>query len=214
VTHALWEIVLATWDDVSRVLSTALPPGTASGPGVGAAILDPLRAAIHDRLDALERDLAARVGEPEAKRVVFPLILHLDERVLLQLPRSDKLAWHRLQDDVLTDEAGGEVFYARLDLLLRLLGMDQQSIVLEVYYFCLADGFHGRFDDDAAIDHYKREIKRHLGVPAGPVPGTAIPAVSPRAAVHPRRSPAFYYTVTAVLVVLILALPIALSNLL
>ena len=213
MSHALWEIILARWDEVNGVLDGALPPGTASGPGVGAAALVQLRSALHGRLDALERDLVPLVAEPETKRILFPLVLHLDERVLSRLPRGDKLSWRRLQDDVLDDEAGGEVFYARLDLLLRLPGIDAQSIVLEVYYFCLADGFHGRFDDQAAIDAYKRDIQKHLAPSTGLAPAGSGVVPPPPAKARRRRSPAFYYLATAALVVLIVVVPIVASNL-
>jgi type IV/VI secretion system ImpK/VasF family protein len=231
VNLALWELVVAAWDDVSALRDRALPRG-ASGPAVSTAVLDQLRDQLRGRLTTLENDLAARVGEPEAKSIVFPLILHLDEQVLSELPRCTKLSWHRLQDDVLEDEVGGEVFYSRLDKLLQQ-PPDVQSIALDVYYFCLSDGFHGRFDDDdvASIKRYERDIQTHLGQPAGTVPssgggvsqpvqpagrvpgsGGNTPSVSP-APPRPQRSPWLYYGVTAVLVLLIVVLPIALSNL-
>jgi hypothetical protein len=229
VSRALWEIIVPAWDEMSALIAKAIPAQPAASPPahldpqpvLGAALLDPLRAAVHDRLD---------------------------ERVLSLLRCADKLVWHRLQDDVLGEEDGGEAFYSRLDHLLRA-GVDPPSIVLEVYYFCLDDGFKGRFDDAAPIEAYKRRIEQHLTPPpavvAGTVPAMASPpatayplaaahppaaayppatvlpsvTVPPRAAsaparaAHPGRSPAFYYVATAILVVLIVVLPIALSNL-
>jgi type IV/VI secretion system ImpK/VasF family protein len=180
---------------------------------VGTAALAKLRAVVDDRLDRLQRELVPLVSETEAKRILFPLILHLDERVLLRLPLPDRLAWPLLQLDVLDDEVGGEAFYSRLDHLLRLPVSASSSIVLEVYYFCLADGFRGRFDDDAAIDDRKRAIRKHLA-PGVPAPDRESPDYPPVPDKRPLpRSPAFYYVATAALVVVIVVLPIFLSNL-
>jgi type IV/VI secretion system ImpK/VasF family protein len=224
VSRALWETVLEALDDIDALLTASIPAGTLLGKGLGIAALRSLRAGIRGRLDELNGLLTVMYDEATAGRMILPLVLYLDERVMALLPLSDKLAWELLQDDVLPSEIGGEEFYARIEALLQPPASDA---ALQIYYYCLDDGFHGRFDDKdvSSIEDYKRRLRAAISpeetTPATeqePPPeddGTAGNSAgsSPRAL--PRRPipAAAVIAGTAVLAVLMYVVPTLLSNL-
>jgi type IV/VI secretion system ImpK/VasF family protein len=214
MSHAVWTIILNAWDRANVRCDRDLPPKASPASALGATRLGELRADLEAMLEGLERSLEAPVTKPGAKRIRFPLTLHLDELVLSRLVLADRLAWKRLQKDVLQSELGGEAFFISLDSLLGDSTEREPPITLQVYYFCLAREFRGRVDDSEIIETYKTRIRTRLeraGLEASP-PSTsgANPSQPPP---PPPRPPAFWYVVTAVAVIVILTLPIALSNL-
>lgn len=235
MSRALWETVLAALDDVDVLIERAIPPGTVAGKGIGVAALRVLRAEIKGRLDQLQDLLAAMYDPAEAERMLLPLVFYLDERVMALLPLADKLAWPLLQDDVIPGDDGGEVFYKNADTLLNIWGSGSPSAssapnpglkppakdpALQLYYYCLGDGFHGRFDDAASIEAYKRRLRAAIApddaASTSPTDATEPDDASGSASAPlpgPRLPTAVYIAGTVVLAALIYVLPALLSNL-
>jgi len=222
VNRALWETVLEALDDIDALTAASIPPGTVAGKGLGVAALRSLRAGIKGRLGELEGRLMATYDEAQARRMTFPLVLYFDERVMALLPLTDKLAWPLLQDDVLPSEVGGEELYARADALLAPPATDP---AIQIYYYCLDDGFHGRFEDKdvSSIESYKRRLRAAIS-PEEPAAATPADPDDPSASdgsggaagppLLPKRLPtAAYVAGTAVLAALLYVLPTLLSNL-
>lgn len=222
MSRVLWETLLAALDDVDGLIAGAIPPGTVAGKGIGVAALRVLRAEIRGRLDDLAVSLSVMYDQAEADRMLLPLVFFLDEVVMAQLPLEDKLAWPLLQEDVLTGEDGGEVFYKNADDLLEPPAGDP---ALEIYYYCLESGFHGRFEDAASIEVYKRKLRNAIALgdaAAASTPATDTSEASESseatgtggaAMPHQRVPTAVYIAGTAVLAVMIYVLPTLLSNL-
>ncbi len=222
MSRALWETVLEALDDIDALLVASIPPGTVLGKGIGVVALRSLRAGIRGRLDELAGLLTAMYDEAESDRMILPLVIYLDERVMGLLPLSDKLAWPLLQDDILPAETGGEEFYARAEALLAKPTNDP---ALQIYYYCLDDGFHGRFDDKdvSSIEAYKRRLRAAISPDASsatppqeePNDSASSSSRDTGSAIVVRKPipTAAYIVGTAVLSVLIYALPTWLSNL-
>lgn len=164
-------------------------PGYATGPGP-----DPAEA----------NALAARGAEDEVEQTIVPLVVHLDERVLGRLPERLRPSWHRLQEDVIDSDNGGEVFYDKLEALLA--SPLASPLVLEVYLFCLCEEFFGRYyEDREQIAVYKARLARRL-----PAPLRATAKGASSASAGPTRTrkalPAWVYYVAAVAAAVLLIL--------
>jgi type IV/VI secretion system ImpK/VasF family protein len=210
VSAALWQAILATLDGITALVDATLPPaGGDAGPGALASLSTEIGA----RMDALGVTLAAA---PNAQAMTQTLVLYLDEHVMAELTVPDRLSWPLLQERALPTEDGGDVFYDRLDKLLRPPAAP--SMLLEVYAYCLDAGFRGRYDDSddrdkARIAQYRRDIAAVLApVAATSAPPGAAGAGSPKLPASGRPA-AVYYAVTALIVVAICVAPMLLSNL-
>lgn len=145
------------------------------------------------RLDeALKRE-----ADAEIQKIFEPLTMHIDERVLLRLPPDLSGSWERLQGDVIHSDDGGAVFYDCLDTLLA--SARPSELVLEVYSFCLSEGFFGRYADaPEKIQAYRDEIASRIPIPRIPIKNEPLPP--PRTKVV---SPYVYYGIAALVVIVI-----------
>ncbi|WP_438011802.1 DotU family type IV/VI secretion system protein [Sorangium sp. So ce321] len=210
MSAALWGEVLAARREIDACIARALP--SSADDSIGPDALEALRDAIRARLAKLEATLTGALGRADAAAAMLPIVLELDERVMARLSLGDRLDWPLLQDGVLRDENGGEVFYARLDALLR--PQVKASMVHEVYYWCLEDGFCGRYEEgDPAIERYKGDLQRAMAKPKAQARPEDAPAGAAARPPGRRLPPAVYYTGTAILVALICVAPMLLSNL-
>ncbi len=157
--------------------------------------------------DALEaRMLFAHGTDDEVQQIIEPLTIYLDERVLGRLPPRLSPLWMRMQEEVIHSDDGGAVFYSKLD---KLLDTPHASwLVLEVYLFCLCEGFFGRYvDEPEQVQSYKDRIARRLPAPSfvptsrpdgvGPSESMSLLTVGTSRMWHP----AMYYAVAAVIAV-------------
>ncbi len=123
-----------------------------------------LRSAIRGKLDVLRAALSARLTERETYLVLFPIVIRFDELVQNRLLGGGSVAWPPLQKELFGIDNGGEQFYETLDDLLRKA--DTLPFIYEVYYFCLSDGFKGKYIDNLAkIDEYKRKLADKIPLP-------------------------------------------------
>jgi type VI protein secretion system component VasF len=169
-----WREILAAYDDLDRQIE-----GAFANPAQGVN-LDDLRRSLRRRAEALRLTLGASMPAEAALEVLVPLVFWCDEAVvgrLAQLSIRGDLSWALLQRDLFAVGDGGDVFYERLDELLRRF--DTPQILLETYLFCLNAGFEGRHvDEPPVIARYREALAARVAtpaLPAEPAPETPVP---------------------------------------
>jgi hypothetical protein len=174
-----WGEILSAYGDVSAAVAKAF-----AGPPPDLAALSAL---IRRRLDALRRRLP---GGQEA--AMPPLAFLLDEKILAQLDTTGlELTWPLLGRALADTDFGGDVFFHKADDLRA--AAQPSALVIQVYLFCLDEGFAGRYaDDPEALADYRKQLFAKLS--AVPPPGS--PATPPGLPVAPR--PRWQFAVAAV----------------
>ena len=236
----LWHTIVSSCGQVRVLLDRALPDAAEAQARSNdativvsqpIAVLKTLRDDIRTRLDELRADLAKVLNEREVYQVLFPLTIHYDELVLRRLSPTEQTAWPLLQSERYGINDGGDVFYSFADD--RFANAETPPLVFEVLYFCLSDGFIGRYANDAAkIAGYKAKLAARIPMPktpaqkkagkaeAGPLPplpGKLAEAGKKKAArlssVSPTLSVALFYLAAAAVVMLMPLVLVWLSNL-
>jgi hypothetical protein len=134
-----------------------LPPEGATITGV--AKLLPIYQEMIENIQQCQHNLTALMTEKELTYLISALIFHCDERVLTtkiiyKLLLKNRFVWPCLQQQLVQCRNGGERFFNHLDeLILQPLAY---PLALEVYYFCLKQGFRGCYFRDP------EKIKRYL----------------------------------------------------
>lgn len=183
-----WERAAAVRKNVAKEMRTTMPGrldrtatafhmpisavAPAAPPAEDAQILDEhphgidlveVRSDVRSRIKELKRLLAASLSEREVHHVLFPVVVFSDE-FFLKATMGGTAQWEPLQSELYEVENGGEMFYEKLDTLI--MKDDTHPFVLEVYYFCLSDGFVGMYEDDQArIGQIKAKIAQRIPVP-------------------------------------------------
>jgi type IV/VI secretion system ImpK/VasF family protein len=125
-------------------------------------------------------------------------VLFFDEHIMTRLPEFLSTTWPLLQTRLTGRNTGGVDFFRLVD---RLLESEPPPFVLEVYYFCLANGFRGQFATDlAALEGYRQRLRTRIPAPepARLAAATRVATATPK----PIRSRAMYYVAAVALVVL------------
>lgn len=131
--------------------------------------LEDLRREINSSIDKLQATLNSELTENEVHQILLPLVIHCDELVLRRLPPQDRPTWRMLQNERYKINDGGDVFYQLIEE--RLLKADTPLLTFEVLYFCLRDGFVGRFESDPSkIATYMTRLAARIPMPALPTP--------------------------------------------
>jgi type VI protein secretion system component VasF len=121
--------------------------------------LDDLHRRVKARLAGLEAALAGVSGQRDAMKA---LVIYLDERIMERLPEYLRPSWPLLQRDHTGSTTGGEDFYR----FVSELSPGAPSFVFEVYYFCLANGFVGRYANDMeSIERYRHQLRESIDAP-------------------------------------------------
>lgn len=172
----LWHTIVSSCGQVRTLLDRALPDAAEAQARSNdativvsqpVAVLKTLRDDIRARLDELRADLAKVLSEREVYQVLFPLTIHYDELVLRRLSPTEQTAWPLLQSERYGINDGGDVFYSFADD--RFANAETPPLVFEVLYFCLSDGFIGRYANDAAkIAGYKAKLAARIPMPKTP----------------------------------------------
>jgi type VI protein secretion system component VasF len=120
-----------------------------------------LRSQLRSQLEALRTVITERYSERDAYFVIFPLTAHCDEVVKMMILDTQNLVWPPLQQELYQVDDAGDLFYELLDN--ALIKLDTLPLVYEVYYFCLRDGFCGRYSlhPDRVTD-YLLKLKEHI----------------------------------------------------
>lgn len=142
-----------------------------------------LKAKVRDRLNLLKNALASTYGEEDTHAILFPIVVYFDELVRF-VSRDVAIRWETLQGEIYNTESGGEEFYKYLEQI------KSPALAIEVYYYCLHDGFEGMHaEDPARIEDYKKQLEARMQIVAAPVE-------PPRAEQPPPelvKFPIFYY---------------------
>lgn len=143
------------------------------------AIVDPgvdlvmVRADLRGRLQGLEATLGMLLSERDKYFALFPIVIYVDE-VLRSATGGSSNAWESLQSEFYGLDNGGERFYSVLDELM--VRGEIHPIVLEIFYYCLNDGFEGQYAGEPSGALTIASIKERL---ASKIP---VEAVSPPSA--------------------------------
>ena len=122
-----------------------------------------VRAEIRKQLDILRVKLAEQLAERDCYLVVFPIVAYFDEHIKTFYLAEKQLSWPPLQKELFQIDEAGELFYETVDDLLR----KPQTIpfIYEVYYFCLSQGFQGKYaDNPVKISEYMKKLREKIPV--------------------------------------------------
>ncbi|RME71447.1 MAG: hypothetical protein D6776_10200 [Planctomycetota bacterium] len=226
--NGLWSPTFELFQEVDRLLeqfekvgalrtssSALVAAGAGAGPrstaveiglrpafrGVDEQQLVRLRSELRARLERLRTALAEQLTEREIYLALFPIVLYLDEQVQRRLLGDGQTPWPPLQKELYQIDEGGEMFYQVLDDLLRK--PSTLPFIYELYYFCLSDGFRGRYaDNPSKINEYKTRLADRIPRPRPERP----PAPAPVQPVWYERVPLRHYAAAALVVLLVYGL--------
>lgn len=207
-----------TWRDPGATTtraSTEVPAAagaSSSGPRATQITEDERRALadlsqrVQERITTLDQTLGSERGREE---VIKALVLYFDERIMVRLPDYLRLGWPLLQIAYTGAPTGGDDFYRFVsDLRAKAT---TPSLVFEVYYFCLENGFVGRYANDlASIERYQQWIREAIELPRVPTDSADTAEVSVRTTKPVAGWVA--YAVSLAVVVAVAAAQVAISN--
>lgn len=181
----------STAQDTARVW---VEPAPAAIVGPEHDTLHKLQHDVHARLEVLRSVLAA---EPGGEQAMLALVLYFDEHIMALLPEFLATSWPLLQTRLTGRKTGGSDFFRLIDRLLE--SGPQPALVLEIYYFCLSNGFQGQYADDlAALEGYKQRLRAHIAAPEPQrQPREQVTAATPA----PIKSPVLYYLAALAVVI-------------
>ena len=120
-----------------------------------------LRSKLRDQLEQLRTAITERYSERDAYLVLFPLTAHCDELVKKMILDINQLEWPPLQQELYQVVDAGDLFYELLDNALAK--PDTLPLVYEVYYFCLHDGFCGRYGGNVErLSDQLKKLRPHI----------------------------------------------------
>jgi type IV/VI secretion system ImpK/VasF family protein len=188
------------WKMIGTFNSLLLPLREANAQATMVTIdLVELRSQLRSQLEVLRTVITERYSERDAYFVIFPLTAHCDEVVKMMILATQDLEWPSLQQELYQVADAGDLFYELLDNALTK--SDTLPLVYEVYYFCLRDGFCGRYSlhPDRATD-YLQKLQEHIRLQ----PITTSPLISASTKRSYFRIPNYsYYLGTGLVLVLI-----------
>ena len=124
----------------------------------------PLRAEIRNKLNFLRAKLGEQLTERETYLVLFPIVIYFDEIVQSKVFQAQHITWPPLQKELFQIDNGGETYYEMLDDILRK--PETIPFVYEVFYFCLSDGFRGKYaENPLKIEEYQTKLRGKITLP-------------------------------------------------
>lgn len=121
-----------------------------------------VRAQLRKQLLWLKARLAEDLTEREVYHCLFPIVIYTDELVNVATEGAST-RWEPLQGELYDVDNGGEKFFETIDTLLHK--DDTHSLIFEIYFFCLHDGFVGQFyGQPGKIHEYCRRIAERIPV--------------------------------------------------
>ncbi len=190
---------LTLWHSIAILNRYLHPLRNADSPSALALInLVELRKRLRAQLDHLRHSLIQQYSEQEAYWVLFPLTAHCDELIKQNILKVNTLEWPSLQQELYQVEDAGDLFYELLDNILKK--PDTLPFVYEVYYFCLKDGFLGRYANNLdKINYYLEKLRPHIVLQ--PLPEVVESTAKPKKWAHIRILNRVYYVATAGLII-------------
>ncbi|NOQ35103.1 MAG: hypothetical protein GQ569_04320 [Methylococcaceae bacterium] len=191
----LWEVIASINNALSPLRSKDSPSTITMND------LLELRSKLRTRLEHLRAVITEQYSERDAYYVLFPLTAHCDELVKKIILDRKQLEWPALQQELYQVVDAGDLFYELLDNALKK--PETLPLVYEVYYFCLHDGFHGRYTGNPErLNDYIEKLRNHIHLP--PLATTSSPpTTAKRRWANFRMRKHFYYSGSALILVLI-----------
>lgn len=151
----LWEMIV----NINKLLN---PLRETDDPSIVASFdLVELRAKLRNQLEFLRTAITEQYSERDAYFVLFPLTAHCDEIVKKRILDISQLEWPSLQLELYQMDDAGDLFYELLDTALKK--PETLPLVYEVYYFCLHDGFCGRYSiNPDRLNDYLEKLRSHI----------------------------------------------------
>jgi type VI secretion system protein ImpK len=175
----LWKCVFTEYRQVRTLLDQWLPAESAEDAGrtevrVGRVGLHQLQLQLLASVEALRAGLGAHHRAEEVEEALRPFVYLVDERVLRRLAEAEQYLWPLLQQRLLGEEGGGDLFYELADQKLNQPGTS--PLVFELLHFCLTAGFGGRYlGNTAKLREYKQRLAARIVTPEPAPPPPAPP---------------------------------------
>lgn len=158
-----------------------------------------MRRLVRTKLREIHQELGSYLSDRDAYYALFALVAHVDEmaQVHVQLFNSPT-GWEPLQYELFDMTGAGDLFYGYVDAFRGR--NDIPMFVYEIYYFCLNDGFRGKYiTNPEARDMYAHELRAYIS--PRPIPHRKEDIVEQK--VKPfRPSPWMYYAALIILFVI------------
>lgn len=170
--------------------------------GIQTEEIIPLRSEVRNKLNFLKAKLGENLTDREVYLVLFPIVIYFDEIVQSNIIEGQYMAWPPLQKELYQIDNGGEIFYELLEDILRK--PETIPFIYEVFYFCLNDGFKGKYSDNALkVDEYKSKL--HAKIPVTLVDSMEFPSDVPNLRFS-NRFPIWYYVASISLIAVVYTL--------
>ena len=159
-----------------------------------------LRSKLRVQLEDLRKAITEQYSERDAYYVLFPVTAHCDELVKKLILDVHHLEWPPLQQELYQVDDAGDLFFELLDNALSK--PETLFLVYEVYYFCLNDGFCGRYsiNPDKLAD-YLQKLRKHIQLQ--PIVATSLPLTTLSKRAYFRIPNYLYYCSAGVLLTLV-----------
>lgn len=147
------------WHQVSLLLQEVVPLRQLDSAAEDVAAI---RQRVRTGLKGTHDQLSGFLSERDAYYVLFALVAHMDEiaQVHVQAVQSTS-GWQPLQFELFGLTEAGDLFYAYADSFKGRNDIPQ--LVFEAYYFCINDGFKGRFiGDPDNLAHSRKELAAYI----------------------------------------------------
>ena len=155
MNHYLWEMIV--------IINGYLNPLREADTQSAMAMIDlvELRSKLRSQLEDLRAAITEQYSERDSYFVLFPLTAHCDEVVKKMILDINHLEWPSLQQELYQVDDAGDLFYELLDNALSK--PETLPLVYEVYYFCLNDGFSGRYTANPdRLEGYLQKLHKHI----------------------------------------------------
>lgn len=198
------------WDRVVKINTILSPLRTPKyKPDLSMTDLVELRSRLRGQLEDLRDFITEQYSERDAYHVLFPLTAHCDELIKKRVLDVAELEWPPLQQELYQVDDAGDLFFELLD---NTLSKPQTLfLVYEMYYFCLRDGFCGRYiANPERIDDYLKKLATHIRLQ--PVVEDSTPRVIPLRRAFFRVPNYFYYGSAGVILILVYVFLINLAS--
>ncbi|WP_299494624.1 DotU family type IV/VI secretion system protein [uncultured Shewanella sp.] len=132
-----------------------------------------IESALLSALDKCEASLLQELEPEKVNWIMIALTIYSDECARIAQNGIDPVKWRGVQHSKLNIRSGGHYFYTCLDKLLEQ--SELMVDVLDVYYFCLNQGFVGRYYlDNTAKQSYLDKLEEVISQVIRPNPYASV----------------------------------------
>lgn len=125
--------------------------------------INQLRQKLFTNLWDLDLYLREIYSERDAYLILFALVAHCDEIAQLHVQHFKNTGWEPLQLQLFQIDNAGDIFFQQMDAFLYR--NDIPESVYEIYFFCMKNGFQGRYIAmNDKINYYMDSAKARISV--------------------------------------------------